>query len=128
MTAASPVVLILLGVAALAALVCVLAGLGRLPMTMEPPHDPVWTAWRRLRARRAARTAPADRAVEAAPEGHAAGADAVSDATVDSTVDDAGDAAPEGRAAADQEPSRPLASTAAEGPRTDPERAPDDRV
>lgn len=57
MSAVSPMVLVLIGVAVLVGVVFVLGGLGRISLSMEPPHTSLWTAVRQHRADRARRRA-----------------------------------------------------------------------
>lgn len=49
MTAAGPIVLVLLGVALLVALLTVLVALGKIDVSMAPPDNPWWAARRRRR-------------------------------------------------------------------------------
>jgi hypothetical protein len=52
MTAASPTVLLLLGLAVLVGVLMVLAAVGKLPLGMDIPPEPWWTVWRRRRRER----------------------------------------------------------------------------
>lgn len=52
MTAVSPMVLLLIAVALLVGVLTILAAVGRLDASMDPPHDPWWEAARRRRESR----------------------------------------------------------------------------
>lgn len=62
MTAAGPMVLVLIGVALLVAVIFVLVAVGRIPLSLQAPDNPWWAA--RRRRRRAAQQAAEDESRE----------------------------------------------------------------